>query len=177
MVQEVCEEVWDEGKHPPSLPLLCCPFASPGGFALAQTRLRISAVTQQLAADRILSSPWAPAPSVRAPGRTLWRGPFLNPPVPAVVCALQPRALPPVLVSPPRGAAADTGGKGQWAQPVGTNTQPPLGPCFGGVEVGDEQHMLELPSERPLLYTGSWANWEGDKLHLRVPRSVGIYLA
>lgn len=90
MVQKVCKEVWDEGKHPPSLPLLCCPFASPGGFALAQTRLRISAVTWQLAADRILSSPWAPAPSVRAPGRTLWRGPFLNPPVPAVVCALQP---------------------------------------------------------------------------------------
>ena len=67
--------------------------------------------------------------------------------IPAVLCALQPRALPSVPVSPHHGAAAGTRGKWQRAQPV--VARPPYG--------------------LSLLKTGSWANREVDKLHLLVP--------
>lgn len=50
--------------------------------------------------------------------REAWTDSFLNLPIPAVVCLLQPRALPPVLGSPHHRPAEDTRGECWWVQQV-----------------------------------------------------------
>lgn len=60
--------------------------------------------------------------------------------------------------------------------PPGTRPGPPLGPGFGGMEVDKENRVFECPSGHPLLRTGSWTDWEVDKLHLSVSSSAGVCL-
>lgn len=73
----------------------------------------------------VLSFPWALPAFAPLPARSVPRSarkhggktPSLTLPVPAVVRALQPGALPPVLVSPHHGPAEDTRGKRRPTQP------------------------------------------------------------
>lgn len=127
------------GAEGAGLAALCFPISSefclspdPPGFKPA-----LGCVIWVLAA---LSPPRAsPAPSQHPHGweGEAWRDSCLNLPLPAVVCALQPRALPAGPDSPPRSPAGDTG-KGHWGQPGDMGSSCPE-PRSAGMEVGKDK--------------------------------------
>ena len=117
-------------------------------------------------------------------GRGLRRGkrgktPSLTLPVPAVVCALQPGALPPVLVSPHHGPAEDARGKRWWAQPElpqGHVQVHPYTLALVGWRWARRTECLSVLLGILCCELGGGQTWEVDKLHLSVPSSAGICL-